>query len=51
MVGRRLVKQAENGVPQLFVVTRRKGELSRGMVDRGWPHQIALPADQAMGKN
>lgn len=23
---------------------RRRGELSKGTVDRGWPHQVALPA-------
>ena len=22
----------------------RKGELSPTMIDRGWPHQVALPA-------
>ncbi len=22
---------------------RRKGELSNGMIDRGWPHQVGLP--------
>ena len=22
---------------------RRKGEPSKGMIDRGWPHQIGLP--------
>jgi hypothetical protein len=30
---------------------RRKGELSPTGVDRGWPHQVALPADQCSGKN
>ena len=30
-------------------MTRRKGELSPAMVDRGWPHQIALPADRVAG--
>jgi len=23
-------------------MTRRKGELSAGQIDRGWPHQVAL---------
>jgi hypothetical protein len=27
-----------------FGMVYRKGELSRARVDRGWPHQIALPA-------
>ena len=30
---------------------RRKGELSPAGVDRGWPHQVALPAEQCSGKN
>jgi len=30
---------------------RRKGELSPAMVDRGWPHQVALPANQVTGQN
>jgi hypothetical protein len=25
-------------------MTRRKGELSPAGIDRGWPHQVALPA-------
>jgi hypothetical protein len=28
---------------------QRKGELSKGAIDGGWPHQVALPADQCMG--
>lgn len=28
----------------------RKGELSKTMVDRGWPHQVAVPADRCSGK-
>ena len=32
-------------------MSRRKGELSANMIDREWPHQIALPADQLIGKN
>ena len=23
---------------------RRRGELSKGMIDRDWPHQVALPS-------
>jgi hypothetical protein len=30
---------------------RRKGEATRAAVDRGWPHQVALPADQCRGGN
>jgi hypothetical protein len=29
----------------------RKGELSKGIIDRDWPHQIALPAERCMGGN
>jgi hypothetical protein len=32
-------------------MTRRKGELSARMIDREWPHQVALPVDQVIGKN
>jgi len=32
-------------------MTRRKGELTSGRIDREWPHQVALPADQVAGKN
>jgi len=32
-------------------VTRRKGELSAKMIDRDWPQQVALPADQLIGEN
>jgi hypothetical protein len=32
-------------------VSRRKGELSPAAIDRDWPHQVALPADQVMGAN
>jgi hypothetical protein len=32
-------------------MTRRKGELSAAGIDRGWPHQVALPADQVTGAN
>jgi hypothetical protein len=28
---------------------RRKGELSPAMVDRDWPHQVAVPAQQCLG--
>jgi hypothetical protein len=30
-------------------MTRRKGELTGGRVDREWPYQVALPADQVGG--
>ena len=30
---------------------RHKGELSSSAVDRGWPHQVALPQSQTMGAN
>jgi hypothetical protein len=30
-------------------VVYRKGELSPAAVDRGWPHQVALPEPQATG--
>jgi hypothetical protein len=30
-------------------VIYRKGELSPATVDRGWPHQVALPESQATG--
>ena len=29
---------------------RRKGELSPSRVDREWPHQIMLPADECLGQ-
>jgi hypothetical protein len=29
----------------------RKGELSPAGVDRGWPYQVALPADKCSSKN
>jgi hypothetical protein len=28
---------------------RRKGELSPAGIDRGWPHQVALPASASFG--
>jgi len=28
---------------------RRKGELSPAGIDRGWPHQVALPASTSLG--
>jgi hypothetical protein len=28
-------------------VVYRKGELSKGTMDRQWPHQVALPATRA----
>jgi hypothetical protein len=30
---------------------RRKGELTSGRIDREWPHQVAVPADDVLGKN
>jgi hypothetical protein len=30
-------------------MSRRRGELTKAAIDRGWPHQVALPADQCMG--
>jgi hypothetical protein len=32
-------------------VTYRKGELSKGTIDRNWPHQVALPAARCGGAN
>src|SRR5712671_1666006 len=32
-------------------MTRRKGEITPSTIDREWPHQVALPADQVAGKN
>ena len=29
----------------------RKGELSKGTIDRDWPHQVALPAGRCLGGN
>jgi hypothetical protein len=33
----------------LYHGVARKGELSSAGVDRGWPHQVALPADACTG--
>jgi hypothetical protein len=30
-------------------MSRRKGELSSASIDRGWPHQVALPESRTMG--
>ena len=30
---------------------RRRGELSSARIDRGWPHQIALPESVTRGRN
>jgi hypothetical protein len=30
---------------------RRKGELSKAGIDRGWPHQIVLKANDCLGQN
>jgi hypothetical protein len=32
-------------------VVYRKGELSKGTIDREWPHQVALRADRCTGHN
>ena len=32
-------------------MSRRKGELTSGRINREWPYQVALPADQLLGKN
>ena len=32
------------------VVGRHKGELSRSAINRGWPYQVALPAEQCKGE-
>jgi hypothetical protein len=32
-------------------MVRRKGELSKAGIDRGWPHQVALPAEVIRGRN
>jgi hypothetical protein len=32
-------------------MTRRKGELTGGRIDREWPYQVALLADQVAGKH
>jgi len=32
-------------------VVYRKGELTKAMMDRQWPHQIALPAYRCLGHN
>jgi hypothetical protein len=28
---------------------RRRGELTAAAIDRGWPHQVAIPADECRG--
>jgi hypothetical protein len=32
-------------------VIYRKGELSKDIIDREWPHQVALPATRSTGHN
>jgi hypothetical protein len=36
---------------QRRAVVYRKGELSKGMIDPDWPHQVALPAQRCIGRN
>lgn len=31
-------------------MSRRKGEIGNGAIDRGWPHQVAIPASLTTGK-
>jgi hypothetical protein len=33
------------------VMVRRKGELTAAAMDRGWPHQVALTADDCRGSH
>jgi hypothetical protein len=30
---------------------RRKGELTAAVIDRGWPHQVAVPATECRGSH
>ncbi len=39
------------GFRLLAVMIQRKCELSASTIDREWPHQVALPADQLLGKH
>src|ERR1700730_5362514 len=32
-------------------VGRRKGELTAAAIDRGWPHQVAVPATECRGSH
>jgi len=32
-------------------MSRRKGELTTAAINRGWPHQVAIPATQCMGSH
>jgi hypothetical protein len=32
-------------------MSRRKGELTAALIDRGWPHQVALPEEACAGAN
>ena len=32
-------------------MSRRKGELTAALIDRGWPHQVALPEEACAGNN
>lgn len=49
----RLIGLALNvvGVALIFMFAYRKGELSKGTIDRDWPHQVALPVERCLGGN
>jgi hypothetical protein len=47
----RQVAQADGYQPNGGRVIYRKGELGKHMIDRDWPHQVALPAAVWMGRN
>ncbi len=41
--------RARAACPPEAAVVYRKGELSKAMMDRQWPHQVALPSYRCMG--
>src|SRR4051812_22849468 len=45
------VEQIKNIWSRKNPMSRRKGELSSFAMDRGWPHQVILPADACTGQN